>query len=163
MVRKCAAMTVKARRRCRSGNDEVDWYALAQSSRIIQQAAIEVAPTCVTPRVHWKQSAGRRTLVARLNDMMTSRERFISNVASHVSFMPIFGRRLPRAIGSARAWSAALTSFGTRLGRSAGACAAELRARRAINYLRSLDDDRLRDLGIRRKEDIEHFVRFGRD
>jgi uncharacterized protein YjiS (DUF1127 family) len=77
--------------------------------------------------------------------------------------MPIFGRRRPRAIGGARAWHAALTSLGAHLGRSAGALAAELRARRAINYLRSLDDERLRDLGIKRKEDIERFVRFGRD
>lgn len=97
--------------------------------------------------------------------MMTSgRERFISNRASDVSFMPrIFGRRLRRAIGSARGWHAALSSWGIHLGRSAGALAAELRARRAINYLRSLDDHRLRDLGIKRKDDIEHFVRFGRD
>lgn len=95
--------------------------------------------------------------------MTSRRERFISNVASQVSFMPrIFGRRLPRAIGSARAWHAALAFLGTHLGRSAGAFAAELRARRAINHLRSLDDDRLWDLGIKR-EDIEHFVRFRRD
>lgn len=97
--------------------------------------------------------------------MMTSRrDSFIINVASQVSFVPrIFGRRLPRAIGRTRAWHAAWTSWGTHLGRSAGAFAAELRARRAINYLRSLNDDRLRDLGIQRKDDIERFVRFGRD
>jgi uncharacterized protein YjiS (DUF1127 family) len=40
--------------------------------------------------------------------------------------------------------------------------AAEFGARCAINHLRSLDDDRLRDLGLER-EDIERFVRFGRD
>jgi uncharacterized protein YjiS (DUF1127 family) len=78
-------------------------------------------------------------------------------------FMPrIFVRRLPRAIGSPRAWHAALTFLRTCLRRSVGAFAAELRARRAINHLRSLDDDRLWDLGIKRK-DIGHFVRFGRD
>jgi uncharacterized protein YjiS (DUF1127 family) len=60
------------------------------------------------------------------------------------------------------AWYTALTFLRTHLGRSAGAFAAELRARRAINHLRSLDDDRLWDLGMKR-EDVEHFVRFGRD
>ena len=72
------------------------------------------------------------------------------------------GRRLPRAIDRARAWRAALTVLITQLGSSAATLAAELRARRAINHLRSLDDDRLRDLGIERA-DIEQFVRFGRD
>jgi uncharacterized protein YjiS (DUF1127 family) len=55
-----------------------------------------------------------------------------------------------------------VTFLRTHLGGSVGAFAAELRARRAINHLRSLDDHRLRDLGIKRK-DIEYFVRFGRD
>jgi hypothetical protein len=74
----------------------------------------------------------------------------------------VFGHRLPRAIGSPRAWRAALTFLRTHLGRSAAAFAAEFGARCAINHLRSLDDDRLRDLGLERK-DIERFVRFGRD
>jgi uncharacterized protein YjiS (DUF1127 family) len=113
-------------------------------------------------RLHWKQSTGRR---ARLDDMTISgRKRLISSGASDVSFGPrIFGRRLPRAIGSAGGWHAALSSWAIHFGRSAAALTAELRARRAINYLRSLDDDRLRDLGITRQDDIEHFVRFGRD
>lgn len=68
----------------------------------------------------------------------------------------------PRSIGSPRAWHAALTFLLTHLGRSAAAFAAELQARHAINHLRSLDDDRLRDLGLERK-DIERLVRFGRD
>jgi uncharacterized protein YjiS (DUF1127 family) len=65
-------------------------------------------------------------------------------------------------MGSARAWHAALTFLRTHLGRSVSAFATELSARRAISHLRSLDDDRLWDLGIKREE-IEHFVRFHRD
>jgi uncharacterized protein YjiS (DUF1127 family) len=68
----------------------------------------------------------------------------------------------PRAVGSPRAWHAALIFLRTRLGRSAGAFAGEFRARRAINHLRSLDGNRLWDLGIERK-DIDHVVRFARD
>jgi uncharacterized protein YjiS (DUF1127 family) len=73
----------------------------------------------------------------------------------------IFVRR-PRATGSQHDWRAASTFLRTRLGRLAAALAAEFGARRAIGHLQSLDDDRLRDLGIRRK-DIEQVVRFGRD
>jgi hypothetical protein len=73
-----------------------------------------------------------------------------------------FGHRLPRAIGGPHAWRATLSFVVTHLGRSAAAFAAEFGARCAINHLRSLDDDRLRDLGMERK-DIERFVRFGRD
>jgi Domain of unknown function (DUF1127) len=95
--------------------------------------------------------------------MTSGQERFISNVASQLSFMPrTFGRRLSPAIGNPHAWRAALTFLRTHLGRSAGAFAAELGARCAISRLRSLDNDRLRDLGLER-EDIERFVRFGRD
>jgi uncharacterized protein YjiS (DUF1127 family) len=80
-----------------------------------------------------------------------------------VSFMPnVFDHRAPRAIGNARAWHAAFTFLCVHLGHAAAAFAAELRARRAIDHLRSLDDDRLWDLGVQR-EDIERFVRFGRD
>ena len=50
----------------------------------------------------------------------------------------------------------------THLGGFTKAFAAKFGARCAINHLRSLDDDRLRDLGLER-EDIERFVRFGRD
>ena len=95
--------------------------------------------------------------------MTSGQKRFASNVASQSR--PCRDRAVvgwPRAIGSARAWSAALTFLCSHLVSSAGALAAELRARRAINHLRSLDDDRLWDLGIRRKE-IEDVVRFGRD
>ena len=73
-----------------------------------------------------------------------------------------FGRRLPRAIRNAHAWHSAWMFLRIHLGRPVSAVAAELGARCAINHLQSLDDDRLRDLGLRR-EDIEHFVRFGRD
>jgi hypothetical protein len=72
------------------------------------------------------------------------------------------GHRQPRAIGSPPTWRAALTFLRTYLGKSAAAFAAELGARCAINHLRSLDDDRLRDLGLER-EDVDHFVRFRRD
>jgi hypothetical protein len=72
----------------------------------------------------------------------------------------LFVHRLPRAIEGPRAWCAALTR--TYLGGPLAAFAAEFGARCAINHLRSLDDDRLRDLGLER-EDIERFVRFGRD
>ena len=72
----------------------------------------------------------------------------------------LFVHRLPRAIDGPRAWCAALTR--AYLGRPLAAFAAEFGARCAINHLRSLDDDRLRDLGLER-EDIERFVRFGRD
>jgi hypothetical protein len=74
----------------------------------------------------------------------------------------VFGHRLPRAIGYPGAWRAALTTLRTQLGSSAAAFTAELAARCAANHLRSLDDDRLRDLGIER-EDVDHFVRFRRD
>lgn len=94
--------------------------------------------------------------------MTSGQERFISNVATQLPFMPrLFGRRLPPAIGNPRAWRAASTFLRTYLVRSAGAFAAEFGARCAISHLRSLDDDRLRDLGLER-EDIERFVRFGR-
>jgi uncharacterized protein YjiS (DUF1127 family) len=46
--------------------------------------------------------------------------------------------------------------------RSLAGLGRELQARRAIAYLRSLDDQRLLDLGVKR-EDIEHFVRSGRN
>jgi uncharacterized protein YjiS (DUF1127 family) len=65
------------------------------------------------------------------------------------------------AAAGPHAWYAALTFLRNHLGKPASAFAAVLRARRAIDHLRSLDDDRLWDLGIKR-EDIEHFVRFGR-
>jgi uncharacterized protein YjiS (DUF1127 family) len=58
-----------------------------------------------------------------------------------------------------RVWFAFLR---THLGRPVRAIAVEFGARCAINHLRSLDDDRLWDLGLERKE-IERFVRFGRD
>jgi len=78
--------------------------------------------------------------------------------SEHASFMPRRAdRRLPRAIGPSRirhaAW-AFLRSFGRR----ARAFVAEVRARRAISFFRSLDDYQLQDLGIRR-QDIEDFVR----
>jgi hypothetical protein len=74
----------------------------------------------------------------------------------------VFSHRLSRAIAGPRAWRAALSFLRTNLCRSAAAFAAELGARCAINYLRSLDDDRLRDLGIK-CEDVDHFVRVRRD
>ena len=75
----------------------------------------------------------------------------------------ILDRRLPRPIDNPRAWRNSLLSYLlTRLRRSAAAFAAGFSVRCAVNHLRSLDDDRLRDLGLTR-EDIEHFVRFGRD
>jgi Domain of unknown function (DUF1127) len=89
------------------------------------------------------------------------RERFVSSAASQ-SCREIFGHRLPRAIRNARALQAALSFLRTHLGGPAKAFAAEFGVRCAINHLRSLDDHRLRDLGLRREE-IEHFVRFGRD
>ena len=61
--------------------------------------------------------------------------------------------------GSPRVWTAFLRAH---LGRPIRAFVTEFGARCAINHLRSLDDDRLRDLGLERKE-IERFVRFGRD
>ena len=78
------------------------------------------------------------------------------------SFTPrLVGNRHARAMGGSRAWHAALT-FLRALGRSAGAFAAEVQARRAIGYLRSLDDDQLLDLGVQR-QGIEHFVRSRTD
>ena len=92
-----------------------------------------------------------------VKDAMTARKRDIYFERTEpVSVMPT-------AIGSPSAWLAALTFWATSLGRYAGALAAELRARRAIDYLRSLDDDRLLDLGIKRRQDIEHFVRSRND
>jgi uncharacterized protein YjiS (DUF1127 family) len=58
-----------------------------------------------------------------------------------------------------RFWTAFLRAH---FGRPIRAIVTEFGARCAINHLRSLDDDRLRDLGLERKE-IERFVRFGRD
>jgi uncharacterized protein YjiS (DUF1127 family) len=46
--------------------------------------------------------------------------------------------------------------------RAIAALGRELQARRAIAYLRSLDDQHLQDLGVKR-EHIERFVRSGRD
>jgi uncharacterized protein YjiS (DUF1127 family) len=78
--------------------------------------------------------------------MNSAPERFVSSAAS----------QLPRA------WLATVSLLGRRLGSLVGAFAVGFGARRAINHLRSLDDDRLRDLGLER-EDIGRFVRFGRD
>jgi uncharacterized protein YjiS (DUF1127 family) len=86
----------------------------------------------------------------------------MTNTAENVSLTPRTFVRQPRAIGSQRDWRAASTFLRTRLGRSAAALAAEFEARRAISHLQSLDDDRLRDLGIGRG-DIEQVVRFGRE
>ncbi|HKP23457.1 MAG TPA: DUF1127 domain-containing protein [Dongiaceae bacterium] len=61
--------------------------------------------------------------------------------------------------GSPRVWSAVLRTY---FGRPLRAFVTEFGARCAINHLRSLDDDRLQDLGLERSE-IERFVRFGRD
>jgi hypothetical protein len=55
----------------------------------------------------------------------------------------LFDHRLARAIGGPPAWRAVFALLRTHLGRSA----AEFGTRRAINHLRSLDDDRLQDLG----------------
>ena len=77
---------------------------------------------------------------------MTTEQRFLANGAA--SFL-----------GSPRVWTAFLR---THLGRPIRAFITEFGARCAINHLRSLDDDRLRDLGLERQE-IERFVRFGRD
>jgi hypothetical protein len=74
----------------------------------------------------------------------------------------IVAHRLPRNFGSAPAWRAALSFLRTHLGRPVVSFVTEVGSRCAINHLRSLDDDRLRDLGLER-EDIERFVRFGRD
>ena len=76
---------------------------------------------------------------------MTSGQRFLANGAA--SFL------------GARAWTAFLRTY---FGRPIRAFVVEFGVRCAINHLRSLDDDRLRDLGLERKE-IERFVRFGRD
>jgi hypothetical protein len=76
---------------------------------------------------------------------MTSGQRFLANGAA--SFL------------GARVWTAFLR---THFGRPIRAFITEFGAGCAINHLRSLDDDRLRDLGLERKE-IERFVRFGRD
>jgi uncharacterized protein YjiS (DUF1127 family) len=76
--------------------------------------------------------------------------------------MPAAPSKNDSAALDAAGWHAALTFLRNHLGRSAGVFAAELRARRAISHLRSLDDDRLWDLGMKR-EDVERFVRFGRD
>jgi hypothetical protein len=70
----------------------------------------------------------------------------------------LLDRRSAPAIGHRRTWRPALSL----LRRSVGAFAAELAARCAINHLRLLDDDRLRELGLER-EDVERFVRSGRD
>jgi hypothetical protein len=78
--------------------------------------------------------------------MHSAPEKFISSAAS----------QLPRA------GLAAFILLGRRVGSFISAFAAPFGARCAINHLRSLDDDRLRDLGLERK-DIERFVRFGRD
>ena len=84
-------------------------------------------------------------------------------MASQSSFIPrVIGRRRSSAINNPPAWRAALIFLGAHLGGFASAFAAEFGARCAINHLRSLDNDRLRDLGLER-EDIERFVRFGRD
>jgi uncharacterized protein YjiS (DUF1127 family) len=78
------------------------------------------------------------------------------------SFVPrVAGRPPPHAMDGSRVWQAAWALLRA-LGRTAGAFAAELRARRAMNYLRSLDDDQLLDLGVRR-HDIERFVRSRND
>jgi len=76
---------------------------------------------------------------------MTSGQRFLAYGAA--SFL------------AARFWAAFLRTY---FGRPIRAFITEFGARCAINRLRSLDDDRLRDLGLERKE-IERFVRFGRD
>ena len=77
---------------------------------------------------------------------MTSGQRFLANGAA--SF-----------VGGPRVWAAFLRTY---FGWPIRAFVTEFGARCAINHLRSLDDDRLRDLGLER-EDIERFVRFGRD
>ena len=76
---------------------------------------------------------------------MTSGQRSLANGAA--SFL------------GARIWTAFLR---THLGWPIRAFITEFGARCAINHLRSLDDDRLRDLGLERRE-IERFVRFGRN
>jgi uncharacterized protein YjiS (DUF1127 family) len=76
---------------------------------------------------------------------MTSGQRFLANGTA--SFL------------GAGVW---VTFLRTHFGRPIRAFITEFGARCAINHLRSLDDDRLRDLGLERKE-IERFVRFGRD
>jgi len=78
--------------------------------------------------------------------MHSAPERFVSSAAS----------QLPRA------WLAAFSLLGKHLGGFVRAFAVEFGARCAMNHLRSLDDDRLRDLGLERT-DIERFVRFGSD
>jgi uncharacterized protein YjiS (DUF1127 family) len=88
---------------------------------------------------------------------MTARKKAIFFESSEpASFMP-------SANGNPRAWLAVLTFLRNNIGRYVIAFAAELRARRAIEYLRSLDDDRLLDLGIKRRQDIDHFVRSRND
>ena len=98
---------------------------------------------------------------SRQDDFRTEEIRF--KYDESVPFIPrLCVVEWPRAIGSPRAWHAASIVLVTYLGRSAAAFVTEFRARRAIKHLRSLDDDRLWDLGLKRK-DIERFVHFGRD
>jgi hypothetical protein len=67
-----------------------------------------------------------------------------------------------RATAAPRGWRDAVTSLLIHFGGIASGVAAEVGTRCAISRLRSLDDDRLRDLGMNR-EDIERYVRFRRD
>src|SRR5262249_20210166 len=101
----------------------------------------------------------RAIMCCEVGGMTSAQERFVSNAASHlVPRMRDPGA--PRATGSAQAWRTALAFLHFHFGRPAAALVAECRARHVINHLRSLDDDRLRDLGLARK-DIERVVRFG--
>lgn len=90
---------------------------------------------------------------------MASQESTASNVPSRSrSFGDPALVDAPRAVGSPHVWRAAWIGLLEHLGRSTGAFAAEFGARCAINHLRSLDDNRLRDLGLER-DGIERFVR----
>lgn len=120
---------------------------------LVRQTLRELALPSVLGPSYLAAGAGEHSL--RGEGMTSAQERFVSNAASHLT-PSIRDRGAPRE----QAWRAAWVFLRFHFGRPAAALVAECRARRAINHLRSLDDDRLRDLGLIRK-DIERVVRFG--
>jgi uncharacterized protein YjiS (DUF1127 family) len=74
--------------------------------------------------------------------------------------MPMALSRRSSSLCRLRAWRASLAAILIHPARIIAAVGWELGARRAIAHLRSLDDEHLRDLGVKR-EDIERVVRRG--
>jgi uncharacterized protein YjiS (DUF1127 family) len=74
--------------------------------------------------------------------------------------MPMALTRRSPPLRGLRAWRASVAALSIHPARIIAAVGWELGARRAIAHLRSLDDEHLRDLGVKR-EDIERVVRHG--